>query len=100
MQEFAAPFEYKRARGTARLMAALHNAGNIDLLALTTMPEFRNLDRGQRFTIQASPFILGTSPVSTTAGDHASALHRRRRPVSILTPVVEAEDGAERNLIE
>ena len=33
-------------------LAALHNAGNIDMLALTAAPEFLNLDRQHFFTIQ------------------------------------------------
>lgn len=33
-------------------MAALHNAGDIDLVALTTSTEFENLDRRHHFTIQ------------------------------------------------
>jgi hypothetical protein len=33
-------------------LAALHNAGNIDMLALTAAPEFLNLDRQHFFTVQ------------------------------------------------
>src|SRR5580704_12997357 len=33
-------------------LAALHNAGSIDMLALTAAPEFLNLDRRHFFTMQ------------------------------------------------
>jgi hypothetical protein len=52
LPELRRPLDTSRREALHRQLAALHNAGSIDLLALTATPEFQNLDRRHFFTIQ------------------------------------------------
>lgn len=46
------PLDTNQQKSLHARLAALHNAGSIDMLALTTTPEFLKLDRLHLFTIQ------------------------------------------------
>ena len=52
LPELRRPLNTTQQEALCVQLAALHNAGNIDMLALTAAPEFLNLDRQHFFTIQ------------------------------------------------
>ena len=52
LPELYRPLNTTQQEALCLQLAALHNAGNIDMLALPAAPEFLNLDRRQFFTIQ------------------------------------------------
>jgi hypothetical protein len=52
LRELQRPLDTTQQEALCVQLAALHNAGNIDMLALTAAPEFLNLDRQHFFTIQ------------------------------------------------
>jgi len=67
LRELLHPLDTNEQEALREQLAALHNAGGIDLLALTATPEFQNLDRRHRFTIQqvysnAIPFLEASPP--------------------------------------
>jgi len=67
LRELLHPLDTNEQEALREQLAALHNAGSIDLLALTATPEFQNLDRRHRFTIQqvysnAIPFLEASPP--------------------------------------
>ena len=68
LRELLHPLDTSEQEALRRQLAALHNAGSIDLLALTATPEFQSLDRRSLFTIQqiysnAIP-LLDASPLA------------------------------------
>jgi hypothetical protein len=52
LRELLHPLDTSEQEALREQLATLHNAGSIDLLALTATPEFESLDRRHRFTIQ------------------------------------------------
>ncbi len=52
LQELLHPLDTSQQAVLHGELAALHNAGSIDLIALAATPEFQNLDRRHFFTIQ------------------------------------------------
>ncbi len=52
LPELQRPIDTSHQEALHGQLAALHNAGNIDMLALVATPEFRNLDRRHFFSIQ------------------------------------------------
>ena len=52
LSELARPLNTQQQEALCAQLAALHNAGAIDMLALTETPEFLNLDGQHFFTIQ------------------------------------------------
>lgn len=52
LPELGRPLNTSEQEALCVQLAALHNAGSIDMLALTAAPEFLNLDRQHFFTVQ------------------------------------------------
>jgi hypothetical protein len=52
LRELRPPLDTNQQEALHVQLATLHNAGSIDMLALTATPEFLSLDRPHFFTIQ------------------------------------------------
>jgi hypothetical protein len=52
LSELQRPLDMSHQDALHKKLAALHNAGNIDVLALTATPDFQNLDRRYFFSVQ------------------------------------------------
>ena len=52
LQELLNPIDTGQQTALSARLAALHNAGNIDLVAVAATTEFQNLDKRHFFTIQ------------------------------------------------
>jgi hypothetical protein len=72
LPELARPLNPPQREALCAQLAALHNAGTIDILELTAAPEFLNLDRQHFFAIQqiyAGIIPLLSAPAFSNAGD-------------------------------